>query len=199
MQIDIKSMNPEELSVLFSELGEKPFRANQTFKWLHSGVKSFEETTNLPASLRSTLDERCNITAPRLLRKQVSAQDGTIKYLWGLQDDNTVESVLMSYAHGNTICISTQVGCRMGCAFCASTLGGLVRNLSPSEMLDQVIFSCLDAGKRISNIVLMGIGEPLDNFENVIKFLSLVNNSLGLNIGMRHISLSTCGLAENIT
>ena len=198
MQIDIKSMNPEELSGLFSELGEKPFRANQTFKWLHSGVKSFEEMTNLPASLRSTLDERCNITAPRLLRKQVSAQDGTIKYLWGLQDDNTVESVLMSYAHGNTICISTQVGCRMGCAFCASTLGGLVRNLSPSEMLDQVIFSGLDAGKRISNIVLMGIGEPLDNFENVIKFLSLVNNPLGLNIGMRHISLSTCGLAESI-
>ena len=198
MQIDIKSLEPEELSTLFSEIGEKSFRAKQVFKWLHGGVQSFEEMTNLPASLRNTLDSRCRITVPRIARKQVSAQDGTIKYLWELADNNTVESVLMSYEHGNTICISTQVGCRMGCAFCASTLGGLVRNLSPSEMLDQVMFSGLDAGKRISNIVLMGIGEPLDNFENVIKFLSLVNNPLGMNIGMRHISLSTCGLAENI-
>ena len=198
MRIDIKSLNPEELSDFFLQIGEKPFRAKQTFKWLHSGVKSFEEMTNLPVSLRSALHERCEIASPNLMRKQVSAQDGTIKYLWELDDKNTVESVLMSYEHGNTICISTQVGCRMGCAFCASTLGGLVRNLSPSEMLDQVMFSGIDAGKKISNIVLMGIGEPLDNFENVIKFLSLVNNSLGLNIGMRHISLSTCGLAENV-
>ena len=198
MQIDIKSLEPEELSDLFSELGEKPFRAKQTFKWLHSGVKSFEEMTNLPLSLRSALEERCRITAPRLLRKQVSVQDGTIKYLWELEDLNTVESVLMFYEHGCTVCISTQVGCRMGCAFCASTLGGLVRSLSPAEMLDQVMFSGLDAGGKISNIVLMGIGEPLDNFENVIKFLSLVNNPMGQNIGMRHISLSTCGLAENI-
>ena len=131
-----------------------------------------------------------------MARKQVSKLDGTIKYLWGLSDGNAVETVVMSYKYGNTVCISSQVGCRMGCAFCASTIGGLVRNLEPSEMLDEVIFSELDAGKPISHIVLMGIGEPLDNFENVIRFLQLINHPKGKQISMRHISLSTCGLTE---
>ena len=155
-------------------------------------------TTNIPKKLAAELAEKFYICAPEILRKQVSQIDGTIKYLWRLEDGNSVESVVMSYAHGNTICISTQVGCRMGCAFCASTIGGLVRSLEPSEMVNQVLFAQKDSGKKISNIVLMGIGEPLDNFDNVIKFLSLINNPDGMNIGMRHISLSTCGLAEKV-
>ena len=154
--------------------------------------------TNIPKKLAAELAEKFYICAPEILRKQVSRIDGTIKYLWRLEDGNSVESVVMSYAHGNTICISTQVGCRMGCAFCASTIGGLVRSLEPSEMVNQVLFAQKDSGKKISNIVLMGIGEPLDNFDNVIKFLSLINNPDGMNIGMRHISLSTCGLAEKV-
>ena len=131
-------------------------------------------------------------------RKQVSAQDGTIKYLWRLSDGNCIETVLMRYHHGNTVCISSQVGCRMGCAFCASTLGGKVRDLTPAEMLDQVLFTQIDSGAPVSNIVLMGIGEPLDNFDTVLRFLELVNSPEGMNIGMRHISLSTCGLTEKI-
>ena len=147
---------------------------------------------------RQELDERFYITVPEAVRRQVSRQDGTRKYLWKLRDGNCVESVLMQYHHGNTICISSEVGCAMGCAFCASTLGGLVRRLEPSEMLDQVIFTQLDSGLPISNIVLMGIGEPLDNYDTVLKFLHLVNDPDGLNIGMRHISLSTCGLVPKI-
>jgi len=197
-KVDIKSMLPAEIASDFSEMGLQSFRAKQVFKWVHSGALSFDSMSNLSKSLRTQLDEKYYLTAPQVLRKQVSALDGTIKYLWELGDGNSVESVVMEYEHGNTICISTQVGCRMGCAFCASTLGGLIRNLAPSEMLDQVLFSQIDSGKRISNIVLMGIGEPLDNFENVMRFLELVNHPDGLNIGMRHISLSTCGLVENV-
>ncbi|NLH01619.1 MAG: 23S rRNA (adenine(2503)-C(2))-methyltransferase RlmN [Clostridiales bacterium] len=198
MKIDIKSMLPEELEASFSEIREPKYRAKQVFTWLGKGAVSFDEMSNLPKSLRNTLNERYYITVPKVIRKQVSKIDGTIKYLWELSDGNAVETVVMTYRHGNTVCISTQVGCRQGCAFCASTIGGLVRNLEPSEMLDEVLFSQIDSGLDISNIVLMGIGEPLDNFDNVVKFLKLVNHPDGLNIGMRHISLSTCGLTEKI-
>lgn len=196
MKSDIKSLLPEELAAAFDEMGQPKYRAKQVFTWLSRGVRSFDEMSDLSKKLRSELDERFYITAPTPIRKQVSQIDGTIKYLWQLADGNAIETVVMSYKHGNTVCISTQVGCRQGCAFCASTIGGLVRGLEPSEMLDEVLFSQIDSGKPISNIVLMGIGEPLDNFDNVIKFLRLVNHSDGMNIGMRHISLSTCGLTE---
>ncbi len=197
-KIDIKSMNLSEMETFFSELGQPKFRAKQVFVWLHRGVTSFEEMTNLSKPLRRELEERCYITAPEVMRKQVSRLDGTIKYLWKLRDGNCIETVLMSYQHGNTVCISCEVGCAMGCAFCASTVGGLVRRLTPSEMLDQVLFTQMDSGRPISNIVLMGIGEPLDNYDTVLRFLELVNAPEGLNIGMRHISLSTCGLTKRM-
>ncbi len=196
MKTDIKSMLPEEISVDFSEMGLPKFRSAQVFSWLARGVRSFDEMTNLPKDLRLSLNERYKICSPILLKKQVSEIDGTIKYLWQLEDGNAIETVLMQYHYGNTVCISTQVGCRQGCAFCASAIGGLVRNLEPSEMLDEVLFSGLESGLDISNIVLMGIGEPLDNFDNVARFLKLVNHGDGMNVGMRHISLSTCGLTE---
>ena len=195
---DIKSRLPEELSALLSEMGQPRYRAKQLFSWLSRDAGSFEEMTDLSKELRAALQDRCSVYAPKVLRKQVSARDGTIKYLWELEDGNAVETVVMQYRHGNTVCISTQVGCRMGCAFCASTLGGLVRMLRPSEMLSEVLASERDSGLPISNIVLMGIGEPLDNFDNVIRFLQLINHPQGRNIGMRHISLSTCGLVEGI-
>ena len=195
---DIKSMNLAEMSAYFKELGEPAFRARQVFQWLHRGVSSFDEMTNLSKALREKLASACVLCPPRVERKQVSAQDGTIKYLWRLGDGNCIETVLMRYHHGNTVCISSQVGCRMGCAFCASTLGGKIRDLTPAEMVDQVLFTQLDSGVPVSNIVLMGIGEPLDNFDTVLRFLELVNSPEGLNIGMRHISLSTCGLTEKI-
>ena len=197
-KISIKSMLPEEIAGELAEMGQPKFRGEQIFKWLHTGVTSFEEMTNLPKNLREALNEKYYITVPKVLRKQVSKIDGTIKYLWELTDGNSVESVFMRYEHGNTVCVSSQVGCRMGCAFCASTIGGLVRCLEPEEILDQVLFTQLHSGERVSNIVLMGIGEPLDNFDNVMKFLKLVNHPLGMNIGMRHISLSTCGLTEKV-
>ncbi len=196
MKTDIKSMLPEEISADFSEIGLPKFRSSQVFSWLARGVRTFDEMTNLSKDLRFSLNERYKISSPTLLKKQVSEIDGTIKYLWQLEDGNAIETVLMQYHYGNTVCISTQVGCGQGCAFCASAIGGLVRNLEPSEMLDEVLFSGLESGLDISNIVLMGIGEPLDNFDNVARFLKLVNHSDGMNIGMRHISLSTCGLTE---
>lgn len=196
--VDIKSMTPEELAAWLKELGEPAFRAKQIFKWLYRGVTSFDEMTDLSKALRQRLKEEALLTPPAVARKQVSQEDGTIKYLWRLADGNCVESVLMRYQHGNTVCISCQVGCRMGCAFCASTIAGKVRDLTPAEMLDQVIFTQIDSGAPVSNIVLMGIGEPLDNFDTVLRFLTLVNHPDGLNIGMRHISLSTCGLTEKI-
>ena len=196
--IDVKSMTLEELGDLLAALGEPSFRAKQVFAWLHRGVPSFDAMTNLPKSLREKLTQQCVLTPPKAARKQVSAQDGTVKYLWELADDNCVESVLMRYHHGNTVCISSQVGCRMGCAFCASTIAGKVRDLTPAEMLDQVLFTQLDSGAEISNIVLMGIGEPMDNLDNVLRFLELVNHPEGMHIGMRHISLSTCGVIPGI-
>ena len=195
---DIKSMLPEELSAALAALGQPPFRAKQVFKWLHTPVSSFEEMTNLPKALREKLRESFSLYAPAVEQKQVSRLDGTVKYLWRLRDGNHVESVVMRYEHGNTVCVSSEVGCPMGCAFCASTIGGKVRDLSASEILDQVMYAQADSGLRISNIVLMGIGEPLDNFDNVIRFLRLVNDPAGMNIGMRHISLSTCGIVEKI-
>lgn len=195
---DIKSMTQQELSLFFKELGEPAFRAKQAFTWLHRGAVSFEGMTNLSKPLREKLAAQCFITAPVVARKQESRLDGTIKYLWELSDGNCIETVLMQYHHGNTVCISSQVGCRMGCAFCASTIAGKVRDLRPSEMLDQVLFTQLDSGREISNIVLMGIGEPLDNMDNVLRFLELVNHPEGLHIGMRHISLSTCGVVPGI-
>ena len=196
--IDIKSMTPEELSAWLKGQGEPAFRAGQVFKWLYRGAASFGEMTDLSKALRQKLEDTALLAPPQVARKQVSQQDGTIKYLWRLADGNCVESVLMRYQHGNTVCISCQVGCRMGCAFCASTIAGKVRDLTPAEMIDQVLFTQMDSRAPVSNIVLMGIGEPLDNFDTVLRFLTLVNHPGGLNIGMRHISLSTCGLVEQI-
>lgn len=193
---DILSMLPGEIETALAELGEPKFRAKQIYSWLNKGVRSFDEMSNLSKPLREKLKNEFDLYQPKVLRKQVSKIDGTIKYLWELKDGNAIETVVMSYNHGNTVCISTQVGCRQGCAFCASTIGGLVRCLEPSEILDEVIYSEIDSGKKISNIVLMGIGEPLDNFDNVMRFLHLVNHPQGMNIGMRHISLSTCGIIE---
>ncbi len=195
---DLKSMTAEELELYFKELGQPKFRAIQVFRWLHRGTESFDGMTNLPKSLRERLKAECVLTVPKVERKQVSQLDGTIKYLWRLGDGNCVETVLMRYKHGNTVCVSSQVGCNMGCVFCASTLGGKVRDLTPAEILDQVIFTEKDSGETVSNIVMMGIGEPLDNFDHVLRFLELVNHPDGLNIGMRHISVSTCGLVKQI-
>ena len=195
---DLKSMTLEEITAALRAMGEPSFRGKQVFTWLHRGITDFDEMTNIPKSLREKLRAEYYITVPTVARKQVSKLDGTIKYLWELQDGNCIETVLMSYHHGNTVCISSQVGCRMGCKFCASTLAGKVRDLTPSEMLDQVLFTQLDSGREISNIVLMGIGEPMDNRKNVLRFLELINHPDGMNIGMRHISLSTCGVVPGI-
>ncbi len=196
---DIKSMTLPELEALLSGLGQPKFRGKQLFSWLHEKrVLSFEEMTNLPAALRERLAETCCITALETERKLVSQLDGTIKYLYRLQDGEHVESVLMRYEHGISLCISSQVGCRMGCAFCASTKAGFVRNLTASEILEQVYAAGRDTGERISSIVLMGIGEPLDNFDQVMRFLDLVTDPNGLNLSHRHISLSTCGVVDRI-
>ena len=196
MKKDILSLNCREIEEELLALEQPKYRGKQVFDWLMRGVRDLDEMTNLPKALRDTLKTEFRLYAPKVLNKQISREDGTIKYLWELYDGNAVETVVMSYKHGNTVCVSCQVGCRQGCAFCASTIGGLVRSLEPSEILDEVFFSQQDSGKQISNIVLMGIGEPLDNFDNVMRFLELVNDPAGMNIGMRHISLSTCGLTE---
>lgn len=196
--MNLKNQTLPELADTIKELGQPAFRAKQVYSWLHKGVRSYEEMTNLPKPLRNCLAEKYPICPPQVVRKQESQRDGTVKYLWQLSDGNCVETVLMRYHYGNTVCISTEVGCRMGCAFCASTLGGLVRRLEPFEMLDQVLFTQVDSGLPVSHIVLMGIGEPLDNFDNVMRFLELVNSPEGMNISMRHISLSTCGLVPKI-
>ena len=198
MNEHIKSKTLAEIAQMLKDLGQPAFRAKQVYTWLHKGVRSYEEMSNLPKELRNVLAEQYPLRIPQVVRKQESAKDGTIKYLWELSDGNCVETVLMRYHYGNTVCISTEVGCRMGCAFCASTLGGLVRRLEPYEMLDQVLFTQVDSGLPVSHIVLMGIGEPLDNYENVMRFLELVNSKEGMNISMRHISLSTCGIVPGI-
>ncbi len=194
---NLLSLSPAELKELLCELGEPSFRAEQLFSWLHRGA-SLNEMSNLPKSLRSKLAEQTHLHYPEIAKKLVSQVDGTVKYLFRLADGQCVESVVMHYEHGTTVCVSCQVGCRMGCRFCASTLGGLVRNLEAGEILGQIIVAQRDTGLRISGVVMMGIGEPLDNYENVIKFLHLVNEPGGLCIGHRHISLSTCGLVDKI-
>ena len=196
--IDLKSLSLQEMTDLLKSMDQPAFRGKQVFTWLHKGARSFDEMTNLPKVLRDRLAAECSLSVPQVARKQESKLDGTMKYLWELADGNCIESVLMRYHHGNTVCISSQVGCRMGCTFCASTIAGKVRDLTPAEMLDQVLFTQLDSGLEISNIVLMGIGEPMDNLDNVLKFLELVNHPDGMNIGMRHISLSTCGVIPGI-
>lgn len=197
--IDLKSMTTEELSLFLAEMGEPKFRAKQIFSWLHQkSVISFDEMTNLPNSLREKLKNSTYITSFKILKKLTSEIDGTIKYLFELNDKELVETVLMRYEHGNSICVSSQVGCRMGCEFCASTKAGFVRHLTPSEILEQIYAVSRDLDEKISNVVLMGIGEPLDNFDNVIKFLKLVSSPDGLCLSHRHISLSTCGLVDRI-
>ena len=195
--IDLYSMLPEELTEYFATLGEPAYRAKQLFPRLHKGER-ISEITSLSKVLREKLSRECLDTLPTVEEKLVSKIDGTVKYLFKLHDGSCIESVLMRYKHGNTLCISSQVGCLMGCKFCASTIGGKLRDLLPSELLGQVIAAEKDTGERVSNIVMMGIGEPLDNFDNVIKFLYLVNHKDGLNIGYRHISLSTCGVVTGI-
>lgn len=196
-KIDLYSMTDSELVDFFLSIGEPKFRAKQVFTALHKGI-AIDGITSLSKPLREKLREMSLDTLPKVELKLTSKIDGTVKYLFRLYDGACIESVLMKYKHGNTLCISSQVGCLMGCKFCASTIGGKVRDLLPSELLGQVIAATLDSGERISNIVMMGIGEPLDNFDNVIKFLRLVNHPDGLNIGYRHISLSTCGIVPKI-
>ena len=196
--MNLRSMTQSEITAVLKELGQPAFRAKQVYTWLHKGARSYDEMTNIPKALRDQLACSYPIYTPKVVRRQESKKDGTIKYLWELSDGNCVETVLMRYHYGNTVCISSEVGCKMGCAFCASTLGGLVRKLEPHEMLEQVLFTQIDSGLPISHIVLMGIGEPLDNLENVLRFLELVNSEDGMNISMRHISLSTCGLVPKI-
>lgn len=196
--IDLKDFEYDELIEYLKSIGEKKFRAEQIFAWLHKGVTSYDEMTNLSKATREKLEKETYVSTLKIREKYVSKIDGTVKYLFELPDRNCIESVVMRYHHGLTICISSQVGCRMGCRFCASTIGGLYRSLTAGEILNQVIFAQKDMGERISNIVMMGIGEPLDNFDNVIKFLHNVNHEKGLNIGYRHISLSTCGVVPMI-
>ncbi len=203
-KIDLLSLNLSELSESLSKLSEEhgvkieKFRTKQIYAWLNKGVSEFSEMTNVSKNIRELLDATCYIALPQIEKKLVSKIDRTVKYLFRLYDGECVESVFMRYEHGNTVCISSQAGCRMGCRFCASTIAGFTRNLTPSEILGQVIAAEKDTGERVSNIVMMGIGEPLDNFDNVIKFLELVNSPDGLNIGYRHISLSTCGIVPKI-
>ena len=196
---DIKSMDLEELKTFFSDMGEKAFRANQVYEWLHvRQVESFEEMTNLSKTLRERLDETCRIITLRKEQVQISKLDGTRKYLFLLEDGNVIESVLMKYKHGNSVCISSQVGCRMGCRFCASTLDGLVRGLAAAEMLDQIYQIGKDIGERISNVVVMGTGEPMDNFDNLVKFITLLTDENGLHISQRNLTVSTCGIVPRM-
>ena len=196
---DIKSLTIDELRNDLTVLGEKPFRAAQIYKWLHVKlVSSFDDMTDLSVKLRERLKKEYSITNVSKLEVQTSKEDGTKKYLFALEDGNTVESVLMRYHHGNSVCISSQVGCRMGCRFCASTIGGCVRSLAPSEMLDQIYKITLDIGERISNVVIMGMGEPMDNYDNVVKFLGMISDENGLNISQRNLTVSTCGLVPEI-
>ena len=198
-KIDIKSFDYEELENSIKELGLPKFRASQIYDWLHKKlVTSFDEMTNLSADLRTRLSEQFYVTAAEVERMQESKEDGTRKYLFKLRDGNYVESVFMRYHHGNSVCISSQVGCRMGCKFCASTLDGLTRCLEPSEMLEQIYRIQALAGERVSNVVVMGTGEPMDNYDNLLKFIKLLTDEHGLNISQRNITVSTCGIVENM-
>nr|WP_314463248.1 23S rRNA (adenine(2503)-C(2))-methyltransferase RlmN [uncultured Clostridium sp.] len=196
---DIKSLNLEELTAFMVSAGEKPFRAKQLYEWIHQKLAAgYEEMTNLPKSLKETLIGRTDLPALTVVEEKISQIDGTRKYLFGLSDGNVIESVLMKYKHGNSVCISSQVGCRMGCRFCASTLDGLERNLSPAEMLDQIYRIQKLTGERVSNVVVMGSGEPLDNYENLVQFIHLLTDEYGLNISQRNVTVSTCGIVPGI-
>lgn len=196
---DLRSMSGEELALWLQELGQPRFRAGQLFGWLHKRpAERFDQMSSLPRSLTELLEEQAVLSELSIRRKLVSALDGTVKYLFALPDGELVETVVMDYRHGSSICLSTQVGCRMGCAFCASTKAGFVRNLAPSEILGQLYQAERDLGRPVGSVVLMGIGEPLDNFDNVIRFLSLLSDENGRNLSLRHVSLSTCGLVDRI-
>lgn len=197
-KVNIKNMFINEIEELLESISEQKYRGKQIFEWIHKGVNSFDEMTNLSKDLRKKLSHIAYIDAPKIYKKFESQQDETKKYLIELSDNNIIECVLMKYHHGYSVCISSQVGCRMGCKFCASTVKGLNRNLETSEMLDQVLIISKDIGQRISNIVIMGIGEPFDNYNNMIRFLKLVNSKDGINIGFRHITVSTCGIVDKI-
>ncbi|PKM96043.1 MAG: 23S rRNA (adenine(2503)-C(2))-methyltransferase RlmN [Firmicutes bacterium HGW-Firmicutes-1] len=197
--IDIKSMDLDELNEFILSIGEKKYRSSQIYTWLHQkGAQSFEEMSNLSKELITKLTDTCNIVNVDQLDCLKSKEDGTKKFLFELDDDQVIESVLMSYKHGNSVCISSQVGCKMGCKFCASTIGGLVRNLKPSEMLEQIYAIEKNAGEKISNIVVMGTGEPFDNYDNLMKFIKIINSKEGRNIGQRSITVSTCGIVPRI-
>ena len=196
--MNLGDLTKAELKEYIEKTGQKAFRTGQIFSWVHSGIESVDEMTNIPISLRHKLSEDFEIFLPTVYRKLVSKLDGTVKYLFKLSDGNIIESVVMDYHHGKSICISSQVGCRMGCSFCASTLHGLERNLSPFEIEGQILRAQKDLGEKISNVVIMGIGEPFDNYDNIIKFLKNINDESGVNMGYRHITLSTCGLADRI-
>ncbi|WP_167956916.1 23S rRNA (adenine(2503)-C(2))-methyltransferase RlmN [Anaerosporobacter faecicola] len=196
---DLKSMNFEQVKEVMNQLGEKAFRSKQIYEWMHQKlVNDFEEMTNLSKPLRDRLRENFTLTSLRVVDKRESAKDGTCKFLFELSDNRVIESVLMKYKHGNSVCISSQVGCRMGCRFCASTLGGLERNLTPAEMLDQIYKIQKISGERVSNVVVMGTGEPLDNYDNLNRFIELLTDENGLNISQRNITVSTCGLVPRI-
>lgn len=198
-KVDIKSMNMEELVRFIEELGEKKFRAKQIYEWIHiKHVNFFEEMTNISKKFAEQLNETCTLTSLEKVDVQISKMDGTRKYLFALEDGNVIESVLMRYKHGNSVCISSQVGCRMGCRFCASTLDGLVRGLTPAEMVDQIYQISKDTGERISNVVVMGTGEPLDNYDNLLRFIELLTDENGLNISQRNLTVSTCGIVPKI-
>ncbi len=196
---DIKSMNIDELTEYMDSLGEKPFRAKQLYEWIHVHLaRDYDEMTNLSKALRSRLKEEAGLTTLKPVDIQISKEDGTRKYLFALPDGNMVESVLMRYEHGISVCISSQVGCKMGCRFCASTIDGFLRNLTPSEMLDQIYAISRDVNERVSNVVVMGTGEPLDNYDNLLRFIRLITDDNGLNISQRNITVSTCGLVPRI-
>lgn len=198
-QIDIKSLTLEQLKEEIARMGEKPFRAKQLYDWIHVKLaESYEEMTNLPAAFRKMLSEQYPLTVLTAVREQTSAIDGTKKFLFALPDGNLVESVWMKYKHGNSVCISSQVGCRMGCRFCASTLDGLERNLHPSEMLDQIYRIQKMTQERVSNVVVMGSGEPLDNYENLLTFLHMLTDERGLHISQRNVTVSTCGIVPKM-
>ena len=196
---DIKSLNYNELVQYVESINEKKFRAAQLYSWMHEKLaESYDEMTNISDKLKDTLKEDTLYTSLKIVKMQESRIDGTRKYLFELYDGNLIESVFMKYHHGNSVCISSQVGCKMGCRFCASTLNGCVRNLSPSEMLDQIYRISRDTNERVSNVVIMGSGEPMDNYDNVIKFIELLNSERGLNISQRNITVSTCGIVPKI-
>ncbi len=198
MTLNLGDLSLDELTAYLQNMGESAFRGKQLFKWIAGGAESLSDCTNLSKGLRARLAEEAEIYLPKIRRRLKSMLDDTVKYLFEMSDGSLVETVVMSYHHGYSVCVSSQVGCRMGCTFCASALNGLERNLAPHEIQGQIIAAQKDMNIRISNIVIMGTGEPLDNYENVIKFMKNVNNPEGLNIGFRHITLSTCGLADKI-